>query len=133
MRNYFKSLGHAFEGLFHAFITERNLRLFGILYLLSLMLGVTLRIALWEWQIVIFTGGVFLAIELINTALEHFTDAFDTHSKGIHFDAIKATKDIAASASLVIGVAWGLILCFIFVPHLWEWWIAQWASDMSTM
>lgn len=133
MRNYFKSLGHAFEGLFHAFLTERNLRLFGIFYLLSLMLGVTLRIALWEWQIVIFTGGVFLSIELLNTALEHFTDAFDAHSRSIHYSAIKATKDIAASASLVIGMAWGLVLCFIFIPHLWIWWLDQWGTNMSGM
>lgn len=133
MQNYFKSLGHAVEGLFHAFLTERNLRLFGVFYLLSLMLSVTLRISLWEWQIVIFTGGVFLGIELINTALERFTDAFDTHSRGIHYSAIKATKDIAASASLVCGISWGLVLCFIFVPHLWDWWLAQWSTDITTM
>lgn len=133
MYKYLKSLRHAFDGLVHAFLTERNLRMFGWFYLMSLMLGVILRLSITEWAIVIFSGGMFLAVELVNTALEHFTDAFDTHSKGIHFSAIKATKDIAAAAALVCGGAWGILLCFLFVPHLWEWWMAQWEVNMSGM
>ena len=133
MFEYLKSIGHAFDGLVHAFLTERNLRLFGWFYVISLMLGVILHISIAEWAIVIFSGGIFLAVELVNTALEHFTDAFDTHSKGIHYNAIKATKDIAAAASLVCGVAWGLMLCFLFVPHIWEWWLAQWDGNTSGM
>lgn len=133
MHNSLKSLRHAVDGLSHAFVTERNLRLFGVLYLLSLMLGVALQISLWEWQIVIVTGGIFLSFELINTALEHFTDAFDTHSQSIHSSAIKATKDIAAGASLLCALAWAAVLCFIFLPHLWEWWSNQWSVHRSEL
>jgi len=67
---------------------------------------------------IIFSGGIFLSVELINTALERFTNAFDAHSQSIHSPAIKATKDIAAGASLVCAVAWGVILCMIFLPKL---------------
>ena len=133
MRGYIKSLGHAFDGLVHAFLTERNLRLFGWFYVISLAFAVALHISLIEWGIVVFSGGMFLAIELVNTALEHFSDAFDTHSKSIYTPAIKATKDIAAAASLICGVAWGFLLCILFLPHLWEWWIAQWEVNMTGM
>lgn len=133
MRTSFKSLRHAVDGLSHAFVTERNLRLFGVLYLLSLMLGIALQISLWEWQIVIVTGGIFLSFELINTALEHFTDAFDTHSQSVHSSAIKATKDIAAGASLMCAMAWATVLCFVFLPHLWAWWQLQSDVHMSEL
>lgn len=118
MRPYISSLRYALEGLCHAFATERNLKLFGALYLLSLVLSATLSIDAADWQMVIFSGGIFLAVELINTALERFTDAFDRHSQSIHTSAIKATKDIAAAASLVCALAWAVILCMIVLPHL---------------
>lgn len=121
MSAYIKSLGYALEGLFHAFTTERNLKLFGMLYIISLAAGYVFKIDRRDWEFLFFAGGVFLTIELINTALEHFTDAFDTHSKNqndIHTHAIKCTKDIAAGASLVCLLAWGSVLAIIFWPHI---------------
>ncbi len=116
MRHYYQSLRYSLEGLRHALVTERNLRLFVGLYALSLILGCLVTITIRDWEMIIFTGGIFLSVELINTALERFTDAFDAHSQSIHSSAIKATKDIAAGASLVCAVAWGVILCMIFLP-----------------
>lgn len=118
MHNYYQSLRYSVEGLVHALKTERNLKLFAALYLLSLAISAMLQITMHDWEMVIFTGGIFLAVELLNTALERFTDAFDRHSQSIHAPAIKATKDIAAGASLVCAVAWGVILCMIFLPQL---------------
>ncbi len=126
MQPYIRSLRYALEGLTHAFGTERNLKLFGALYVLSLVLAWTLEISARDWQMVIFTGGIFLAVELMNTALEHFSDAFYTHAKkqdDLHTLAIKATKDIAAGASLICALAWGIILTIIFAPHLYLWWM----------
>ena len=119
MRHYYRSLPYALDGIWQAFSTERNLKLFTALYAISLLISWILQIAPRDWEVVIFTGGIFLAFELLNTALERFTDAFDRHSQSIHTPAIKATKDIAAGASLICALAWGVILCIIFVPHLW--------------
>ncbi len=121
MRPYVQSLGFALNGLRHAFATERNLKLFGALYVLSWIIAAALKINRFEWTLVIFSGAVFLAIELINTALEHFSDAFDDHSKAqddIHEHAIRATKDIAAGGSLVVAVAWGMTLLLTYWPHI---------------
>ncbi len=121
MLPYLRSLRFALDGLWHALKTERNLKLFTFLYVLSLLISGALHISLLDWEIVIFTGGIFLAFELINTAIEHFTDAFDDHVKAQNDHktaAIKATKDIAAGASLVCAVAWGVILLMIFVSNL---------------
>lgn len=116
MKAYFRSLLYSLQGLRHALATERNLRLFTALYVLSLIFGNLVKITARDWEFIIFTGGIFLAVELINTALERFTDAFDLHSQSIHSSAIKATKDIAAGASLVCAIVWIVILCMIFLP-----------------
>lgn len=118
MRTYYRSFLYALSGLGHAFGKERNLKFFGAVYVCSLLLGGILGIAMRDWQMVIFTGGVFLSVELLNTALERFTDAFDRHSTGMHASAIKATKDIAAGASLICAVAWAAMLIITFLPLL---------------
>ena len=124
MKRYALSLRYALEGVWHAFTTERNFRLFAGLYALSLVLSWMWDVSIRDWQIVIFTGGIFLAVELVNTAVEHFSDAFVAHAKrenDHHTAAIKATKDIAAAASLVCAIAWGAILLIIFWPHIpWQ-------------
>ncbi len=121
MTGYIKSLGYALEGFWHAFKTERNFKLFVLLYIVSIGAGVFFGITKANWEILFFAGGGFLAIELINTALEHFADAFDTHSKSqndVHTHAIKCTKDIAAAASLTCLVGWGAVLAIIFWPYI---------------
>jgi diacylglycerol kinase len=121
MMGYVKSLGYALQGLRHAFVTERNLRLFGGLYAFSILLGWWMHIDARDWELLLFTGGVFLAIELMNTAIEHFSDAFDTHSKSQddhHTHAIKCTKDIAAAASLVCLTVWVIVIGLIVWEHV---------------
>lgn len=121
MRPYIRSLGYALSGLWHAFTTERNLKLFLAFYILSLIIAEILSTTRLEWAIVIFTGGTFLAFELLNTSLEHFSDAFRDHTRShddSHDSAVKATKDIAAGASLLSLIAWGITLSFVYWPHL---------------
>jgi diacylglycerol kinase len=123
LSSYIRSMLYAVEGLWHALSTERNLKLFALGVVLSLFLAALFRLYPADWVLLLTAGGVFLSVELLNTALERFTDAFDVHSKkqaDAHTAAIKATKDIAASASLVIGLAWVSIICIVFWPYVYE-------------
>ncbi len=120
MRPYLQSLGYALAGFAHAWKSERNLRLFIVLYVLSLLIGRLLSLGRMEWAFVVFSGAVFLAVELLNTALEHFSDAFDDHSRSqddVHERAIRATKDIAAAGSLTVALAWVVTLGMVYWPH----------------
>lgn len=120
MRPYFHSLGFAVTGIVHALKSERNLKLFATLYVISLLMGAFFGIDRVEWILLVFTGAVFLAVELLNTALEHFSDAFDDHSKAqddVHEAAIRATKDIAAGAALMCASAWGVTIILLFWPY----------------
>jgi diacylglycerol kinase len=121
MMNYWKSFLYALDGLGHALRTERNTRMFTFVYCVTLLLGGFLKISMIDWRWVIFSGAAFLAVELLNTALERFVDAFHTHSSqqdDIHYEALKATKDVAAAASLVLALAWAAILVMIFLPYV---------------
>ena len=119
--NYWNSFLYAVDGLGHALRTERNTRLFMFVYCITLLLGGFLKINLVDWRWVIFSGAAFLAVELLNTAMERFVDAFHTHSskqEDIHYEALKVTKDVAAAASLVLALGWAAILVMIFLPYV---------------
>ncbi len=108
MKRTTKSLGFALSGLGHAFLHERNLRLFSLGHILvCLVIGIFLDIDL-AFPFIIglsFIGGFFVVIELLNTAIERLADTVDdcekTHREGHYHPGIKLTKDVAAAASLV--------------------------------
>ena len=122
MRRYIHSVGYALSGWRAAIHVEHNLKVFVFTYGLSLLLGVWAGLSAVEWVVVLFSGAVFLSIELLNTAIERFTDAFDAHAKAqddVQFLAIKNTKDISAGAALMTGLAWAAVLLIIFLPYAW--------------
>jgi diacylglycerol kinase len=123
VQRYFHSLTHALRGLQTAVRRERNLRLFLALIAAVAFLSFSLRIQDWEWAILLLSGGAFLGVELLNTALERFTDLFDEHVKGSefersHFSHIKAVKDVASAAALVAGLTAAVVTTIILYPYV---------------
>lgn len=122
MRRIRKSFGFAVEGLTHAVEMERNLQLFIPVYILVLVLGGMVQLITWEWLALIITGGLFLSIELLNTAIERLADVLDEERKlsgrrGFHAK-MKATKDVAAAASLMSLIAVIATVCIVFAPYV---------------
>lgn len=119
MMHFVKSLSYALQGFVHAFWTELNLKLFLLLYLASLLAGLVFTLTTNQWMALLISGGTFLATELMNTALERLTDAFDDH---IHkqddqrYFSIKATKDVAAAAALMTALTWLTVMGILFLP-----------------
>lgn len=121
MRKYVYSVGYALAGFRHVVLTERNFPWFLSAYVASLIVGYFLHLTLQEFAGTIFAGSIFLAVELLNTALERLADAFDQHARkqdDVNHHAIKLTKDIAAAASLMAILAWLAALVLIFWPHV---------------
>lgn len=116
-----RSFGFAFTGLRHAWKKERNLRLFAKCYVLVLIAGFYFRLLIWEWIAVLGAGLGFMIVELLNTAMERLTDALDANRKldgttGFH-PLLKATKDVAAGASLICLTLVIAILALVFYPY----------------
>lgn len=122
MHKLWKSFGYARHGLVAAIKTERSLRLFALGYGAVLLVGFFYDLALVEWMLLLFSGGIFLAVELLNTALEHAVDVIDEHrpktSDNDYHEGLKAAKDIAAAAALVTLMLVLAVILIIFVPKV---------------
>ncbi len=122
MRRMKRSLGFALSGLRHAFEREKNLRMFLWVYIVVVGLGVYLHLLLWEWIAVVMAGGMFVAVELLNTAVERFVDVIDHNRKiegstGYHHN-LKAAKDVAAASSLIMLLVNIIVICIVFYPYV---------------
>lgn len=122
MRLTIKSLGHALSGLKHAFTQERNIRNFLMLAIGLAVAAALLKFEAPQWVILILAVLSFLVVELMNTTIERITDIIDDEKKlmnGGHFHpGIKMAKDVAASASLLALIVFGVILFLLFLPNI---------------
>lgn len=106
-----QSLRHALRGIETALRTERNFRLFVAATIAVLAAAAWFDVTRTEWIALILATGTFLAIELLNTALERVGDALDEH-------VIRAVKDIASAAALLSGLAAAVTVFLILGPHV---------------
>jgi len=117
-----KSLGHAVRGLKEALLLERNFRLFLIVYVGVLLLGIVMRLLVWEWLALILAGGFFLAVELLNTVAERLADILDDQHKVLgrksYHKQIRMCKDVAASASLLSLLTVMAVTVLVFWPYV---------------
>lgn len=124
MRKTINSFRHALRGIGHAIATERNLRLFVVIFTLVLLFGIERGLHSLEWMILLTAGGTFMVIELLNTALERLVDVVDEEMRksetGFHVK-LKATKDTASAAALVSFAVVVCVIIIIFMPYLIVW------------
>ncbi len=80
-----------------------------------------MRLLPWEWLAILIAGGVFIATELLNTAIEHCADIMDDHHKLLgkksYHQSIKTIKDVAAGASLVSLILVIIVTITVFWPY----------------
>lgn len=114
MGKFFRSFVYAFQGIYTAVISDRNIRIEFTIAALVVAAGFWFGISRVEWLAVLLCIGMVLMAELFNTAIEKLTDLA---SPGYH-DLAKKTKDIAAGAVLVASACAALVGLLIFVPYL---------------
>lgn len=105
---------YAINGWIQALKTELNLKFDFIMAILTILLGLILRISFYEWMICIILIGVVLSAELMNTAIETVVDMFTREKNEL---AGKA-KDISAGAVLIIAITSAVIGGMIFIPKI---------------
>ena len=84
-----RSFGPAFAGLWHALKTQRNLQVHAAATVVVVMLGLTLKIAAWEWCVVTLAVGSVWTAELLNSAVEALADRVSMQRE----EAIDAMED----------------------------------------
>lgn len=109
-----KSSNHAFRGFMIVIKTTHNFLFQIFIGLLAVILGIFFNLSIIEWIIVIFTIGLVLITEIINTAIEI---DIDLTSPEYHPYA-KDTKDVSAAAVLFAVFVACLIGILIFLPKI---------------
>lgn len=97
MRGLFYSFRYALDGLAHALLTQRNMRIHFAAAFVVMLLCSLIRVDTFETLAALFSITLVIALELVNTAVENVVDLMtDQHSHGA-----KVAKDVAAAAVLI--------------------------------
>lgn len=105
---------HAFRGVRHAFLRERNFQIELVFAILATVLAFALPLTPGERAVILLMIAVVLPMELFNTACERIVDML---KPGLHPYA-KMVKDLAAAAVLIASLLAGIIGISIFLPHV---------------
>lgn len=117
LKQAFKRIGHAFDGIIDLIKQENNAKIHLISTILVIIVGIKLDFIALEWiWISLAIAGVWV-MELINTALERLTDLVSPEENPL----AKKIKDYAAGAVLVMAIWAVFIFALIAIPHLWVW------------
>ncbi|MFH1790345.1 MAG: diacylglycerol kinase family protein [bacterium] len=110
---FINSVRSAGRGLARVFKNEQNFRIQVAIAGIVLALSFVFHLKKWEFITVLLLILIVLLMEIINTALEFFTDLLKPR---LHHYA-KATKDVMAAAVMLTSFFAALIGLIIFIPH----------------
>ena len=108
-----RSIKFVIKGMLYLFKTEHAIIAQSFVGLLFISLGVYLQIDRFEWMWLIFSIGLVLVTESINTAIELICNFIhpERHEK------IGIIKDIAAGAVGIAALFATIMALFIFLPY----------------
>jgi len=109
-----ESFGFAFQGVWHAYKHNQNLKIHFIATVIVLVVSVMLGISGMEMGILGITILLVIASEMINTSIEEMVDLITTE----HRREAKVAKDVAAGMVLVSSLGSVIIGILIFTPHI---------------
>lgn len=113
MNSFFKSFSFALNGL-KISLKQRNMKIHISCALLVIALGLYFKITIIHWCILLLCIGAVIALEIINTAIEHLVDLVSPN----YNELAGKVKDLAAGAVLVIAIISAIVGCVIFWNYL---------------
>ena len=97
-----------------ALASQHNFRIQLVAAVAAIVLGVAWRVSADDWRWLVIAIVMVLAAELVNTAFEHLCDVVQPE---LHA-SVKAAKDVAAGAVLVVAIGAAVIGALVFWPYL---------------
>lgn len=108
------SFRHALDGVIYTITTQPNFRVHLIAAVIAVSAGFYFGLTSAEWSVIIFTIGLVLVAEMINTSIE---SVVDLAAEQFH-QLAKVAKDVSAGMVLVTAVMAVITGLLIFLPHL---------------
>jgi diacylglycerol kinase len=104
----------AASGIFHTFLSQRNIKIQAGFALLALVLSLLFGISPIEWALVVLCIMVVISGELFNTALEAVVDLASPE----WHELARIAKDVAAGAVLFASLGALVIGMILFLPRI---------------
>ena len=109
MKNFIRSFGFAFSGIFKLLRSERNFAI-QFLAMITVIAGFYFSITVSEWLTILCISALVLSLEALNSAIEKVCDLYSTEEDS----RIKLIKDIAAGAVFISAIFAGVIGVIVF-------------------
>ena len=113
-KRLFKSFKYAIEGIIYAFKYEQNIIVHILVMMIIILLGILLKISVFEWLICLILFGLVIATEMINTSIEATVDLICQKKDPL----AKIAKDTASGAVLVFALTASISGTIIFLPKI---------------
>lgn len=114
MSRFTKSFSYAGHGLRHCITKEKNFQLHCIAAVITVAAGFILKIAALEWMIILMCITMVMALEMINTAMEHCCNLVQPD----YHPMVKIIKDVSAAAVLITAAMAAICGAIIFIPKI---------------
>ena len=111
---FLRSFRFAAQGVVDLFRLENNAKIHLLAALLVIIAGSWLGLSAMEWAMIATQIGLVVATEAFNTALEKLADRVTTEQDPL----IKAAKDLASGAVLIVSFVALVVGLLIFVPKV---------------
>ena len=112
MKRLTDSFSHALEGIINTIRVERNLKIHFMVIICVIIVGLIVKLSVYEWIVCIVLFGLVISAEMFNTALEKTLDYINEN----YDEKIRFIKDASAGAVLVLSIASAAIGLIIFIP-----------------
>lgn len=108
------SFSHAWHGWRAVFRDERNIRIHSVSAVAAIILAFPLNFSATELAIIFLMSGAVIATELMNAALERYSDIVKPRVSGY----VEQVKDIAAASVLVLSVTAVAVGTLLYIPKI---------------
>ena len=116
MFRYLRSIRFAVNGLFYALRTERNVQIWFVIAVLTLVFSIWMKVSKTEFLIILLWMSLIGTAEYLNTSIEKLSDRVTLE----YDEQIRRVKDIAAGATFVASIGAIISGLIIFVPKILE-------------
>ncbi|MEK7681157.1 MAG: diacylglycerol kinase [Patescibacteria group bacterium] len=107
------SFADAFRGLKFVFKSEQNFRIQVVAGIAAIVASILFPLKMWEVVLVLLMVLLVWLVEMMNTAIEYFTDMLKPRLHHYVF----VVKDIMAGAVFLVSIGAMAIGLMIFLPH----------------
>jgi len=117
LKGLLQSFRDAARGIGYTFKSEQNFRLQILVAAVAVVLMLAIPLRNWEQILVLLLILMVLSMELLNTAVEKFSDLLVPR---LH-QQISVIKDVMAAAVFITSLGAAVIGVMIFWPYLADW------------